>query len=875
MDLLLRTKLCIPPPRPNLIARPRLTARLNDGAMRKITLVSAPAGFGKTVLLSEWSRLGGRPVAWLSLDESDNDPVRFWRYVIAALQTVDSSIGRTAWAALQPPQPPSLETLVTMLINDLAAIPSFLTLILDDYHLIRVEAVQTSLSFLLDHLPSQIHLVIAGRADPPLPLARPRARGQMTELRESDLRFNPDEAMAFLNQTMGLTLTAEDVQALESRTEGWVAGLQLAALSMQRRNDTVGFIKVFDGSHRYVVDYLTEEVFQQQADETREFLRQTAILDRLTAPLCEALIGRRDCQDILERLERANLFLIPLDERREWYRYHNLFADFLRTRVEESRWASLHQKAAQWYEVNGFMGEAVKHWLAAGDVEEAGRVIALGVQEVIKSGQITLLHDWLNALPDEFIRDSYQLAIAKGWALLLMGQFQAAESYAEWAQEILPPCASSTHRSLLASLCGQIAVSHGDVERIIDFSTKALALVGEADPFLRSTNLHNLARAQVMAGHITAAAETFREAIDLTSGTGNNVAAFSATGSLARLLNLQGRRREAAALCRQAIAQCVDARGSPLPMAGFLHIVLAGLHYEANELDQARWHLSRGLKLVRPLGPTGGVLSGKIWLARLQQALGEGATALATLRQVHRMAPQVEIRSLMDLAEATEADLQLKQGNVAAAARWAERIDFSLTDLPRHMHMTKYFTYVSLLLAQNRPQEARILLADLEHSAQQAGLGRNLVTIHILQAMTEQLLGRREKALAYLRRALHLAAPEDYRRAFLDGGQSVIGLLPHVRRAAPGFVEQLLCDADVKTKRPKSPASAQPLIEPLTERELEVLELVVAGLSNQEIAHRLFISVGTVKTHVHNLYGKMNVKRRAQAIARAKELNLL
>jgi len=442
---LLQTKLYIPPVRPNLVSRPRLIERLNEGMTRRLTLISAPAGFGKTTLLSEWVAGSGRPVAWLSLDEGDNDPVRFLAYFVAAVQTTPSlseaGVGESALAVLQSPQPPPVEAILTALINEIATIPKPFILVLDDYHVIEAQPIHDALIFLLDHLPPQMHLSLATRSDPFLPLSRLRARGQMTDIRADDLRFSPQETTTFLNQVMGLALSGDQVAILESRTEGWIAGLQLAALSIRGQDDTARLISAFAGDDRYIGDYLVDEVLARRPKGTRDFLLQTSILDRLTGPLCDAVPGNEDGQNVLKKLERANLFIVPLDNRRRWYRYHHLFADLLRQRLEESTTLqdieSLHQRASQWYEENDFLIEAVEHKLAAGNHEDVMRLIEQGAGEIFQRSQLNTLTKWWARLSRELVTSRPRLCMIYAWAWLATGHPEEAESCLQAIEQAL------------------------------------------------------------------------------------------------------------------------------------------------------------------------------------------------------------------------------------------------------------------------------------------------------------------------------------------------------------------------------------------------------------------------------------------------------
>ena len=887
---LLATKLYIPPPRPNLVSRPRLIERLDEGLHlgHRLTLVSAPAGFGKTTLVSEWLHGADRPFTWLSLDEGDNDPVRFLTYLVAALQKIDGDIGQAVETLLRSPQLPPVESLVTTLINDVAITPTPFALVLDDYQLINAVPIHDALAFLLDRQATQMHLVIVTRKDPPLPLPRLRVRGQVTEVGADDLRFTVEEAAAFLNQALGLTLDTEMVATLETRTEGWIAGLQLAALSMRGQEDVAGFVSAFSGSNRHVIDYLADEVLAQQPEEMRDFLRQTAILDRLTAPLCDAVTGRGDGDVLLTQLEQTNLFLIPLDDRREWCRYHRLFADFLRTQLEPQRQATLHQKAARWFEEHDLLPEAVEHALAyataSGDMDEAARVIALVAPQVLQNGSFTTLLGWLDALPDYAVRASSELAIYKGWILFLTGQLEAADHYASLAETGLPAGGDRLCRGRLIGLRSFLVGHRGDDAKALRLAKKALKLMGKADPFFRSVIMSGLGDIQQTLGDLEGAAQTYREVVDVGQQLGNYLAASYALVSLAEQLNAQGRLREAVALCQRAVDQYVDARGKPLPSSGVIYLELGLLDYESNDLDRASQHLDIGMALCQQLALTAYILEAKELQALIQYARGETEAALATLFEAQDIASQVEYYGYTDEIAAMQADLHLKQGNLIAAERWAETVNLSLIEPPDPGYEMSYLTYIHLLLAQSRLKEARSQLARLERFTRLGGYYGPLITVHVLQAITQQALGHERKALDYIRKALSYASPEGYYRAFLDEGPTVAELLRKVRPAVSGtttvaFVDRLF-DAFQKeypesTSIPDSSSVPQPLVEPLSERELQVLRLVATGLSNREIGEKLFIATSTVRKHLENIYGKLDVHSRTQAVSRARELNLL
>ncbi len=885
---LLATKLFVPPPRAALVARPRLVERLNAGLDRRLTLVSAPAGYGKTTLVADWLHDRGqaalsRQIAWLTLDENDNDPARFLAYLVAALRQVDPDIGQAAQMMLQAPQPPPTEALLTSLLNDVASTPDAFVLVLDDYHLIQTLPIHQQLAFWLQHQPPQMHLVIATREDPPLPLSRLRARGQITDIRQTDLLFTVDETTDFLRRVMALELEPGDIAALQRRTEGWIAGLQMAALTLQgtlspqSQEDVHRVVESFAGSHRYILDYLIEEVFQQQSPDVQDFLVQTSILDRLTASLCDAVTRRDDSRDVLLGLDRGNLFLVRLDQSRQWYRYHRLFRDLLRSQGESVDRAPLHLRAASWYEQQGLLDEAIYHVVAAEDWDEAERLLWPAAGQAINHGRFATVGRWLDSMPEERLRKSSWLATLKGWVLLPAGQFDAAETWAALGKDLLPADAPPVSWALV--ICLQLSIAHGryEIPRVIELAHQALELLEEGDPYgLRGPALANLASAQMILGDIPAATQTYREMARLGQEAGHRISVVSALTSLAWLLHLQLEPSEALALCHQALEWAVGPRGKPLPLAGQPHVVLGMIAYERNELALASEHLVPGVELSRQLGPSSGVMQAAFTLAWIQALSGDREAALATASGTRQAASQLNLPLVDAFVAACEADFFLRLNDTEAAARWAEAAGLSPTDTPQFEREVEYFAFVRLLLAQRRLAEAQTLLDNLEPFAQTWGLLRSLLTVHILRAQAEQALGRETEALACLEKALHLAAPAGYLRAFLDDGPAVRDLLPRVRHVAPAFVDCVL-DA-FSGQRGMPPPAGSPtavLVEPLSERELEVLGLVVQGLPNREIADRLFITVGTVKTHVHNIYGKLGVRGRTQAAARARELGLL
>jgi LuxR family maltose regulon positive regulatory protein len=892
---LLTTKLYVPHVRPDLVSRPRLVEWLDDGlrAGRKLTLIAAPAGFGKTTLATEWlyskdMSVSSRSIAWLSLDEGDNDPTRFFTYLIAALRQIDAGVGQATQSLLGSPQMPPTESLATTLVNDIAAISAHFVLVLDDYQLIHNPLIHDALTFILDHQPPQMHLLIATRTDPPLSLPRLRVRGQMTEIRADDLRFTEGEAATFLNRALRLPLDAEKITTLETRTEGWIAGLQLAVLSMQSKQNVDSFVEAFSGSNRHVIDYLAEEVLAQQPEAMRDFLCQTSILDRFCAPLCDAVRKTGvDSQTILEHLERQNLFLVPLDDRREWYRYHRLFADFLRTELVPEQSAPLHLRAAHWFETHDLLPEAVNHVLVhastTGDTDEAVRIVTLAGSRALSEGALVTLLGWLDALPDEVVRTNGWLVSFKAWCLLMTGQSEVAISYIQAAEATLEPGSSPVDRGRVLSL--RCAVS--DAENVLCLAPQALALIGDADPLSRTGALFILGDAQDAVGDVVGATETFREAYHLAQKHGHQVIAAVALAHLAVSVNYHGQRREALTICQRGIEQYADTRGNPLPVAGLLYVVLGELAYEANDLEGAHQYLQTGLELGQQSATTLVILYSLEALAQVQYAMGYGQEALATIQEAQTLAAQAGEFEWRGAGAAIEAHLRLRRGDMQAARRWAESIGLPLADSLDQTRKYEYTNYVRILLALERTSEAQNLLARLERVAQEDGRHRHLLTIHIQQALVEHMLRNKTKALEYLERALHLAAPEGYVRAFLDDDPAVAELLVEAKHVAPRFVDKLLAAFSVREygsmgeTPPHSHTLIPPhsdipaLIEVLSDRELEVLHLLATDLSAPEIAEELFVAVSTVRSHIKHIYGKLDAHGRYEAVERAKTLGLL
>lgn len=865
----LSTKLHPPSLRPNAVRRQRLLNRLNSGLRQRLTLISAPAGFGKTTVLTSWLAETGRRYAWFSLDEADNDPVQFLEYVIAGFQQVDNSIGRTVLSLLHSPQKPPVNSLLVSLINDLVATDTELTFVLDDYHLITASAVHEIVGVLLERLPPTVSLVIISREDPPLPLARLRVRGQLTEVRERDLRFTLDEAANFLNTTMGLALSPENIKALETRTEGWIASLQLAALALHDQQDhPEHFIAAFTGHDRHVVDYLITEVLDKQTVEVQVFLRQTAILDRFSAPLCDALTGRTDSQFMLERLDDANMFLIPLDHSREWYRYHHLFAEFLRITLSTVERRELHLKAMNWYDANGWQSQSIHHALAfaklSGDFSAAERLLIENAESALFRGNILTLVGWLDAIPEARLQTNVSLAIYKGWVSIFTDDFPGAVKYAQLAESPSQPI-SHSDQGRLRLLWGYIALGRQDYVQVARESIEALNLF--------PTNALNW---RILAYWIQAEAlernDNIEKAIDVwkqaskAAGQLDSPLLFTALldSFLAKALDENGQRTAAITICEAALRDFVDDAGNMIPLAGILLNTLAQLHYMGNNLDKARVNVDQAIALTQQLGLSGLLLWNYGTLALIAYAEGNIEAALEAAQRAKRI-NQEESASHGGWVESIEITIHLRHGYKALVQKWADSVDFSLG--VTYLQMDQYIAYCRLLMAEKRLTEVDEQLTSLAEFALARGLYRWLITVRILQALVAHRLGKRSTASDRMQDAVQRAAPQNYRRLFLNEDADTLELLKFTRGLAPVFVDTIL-----NTQREQENTASLP--DALSERELEVLRLIAAGLSNAEIAERLVISVGTVKLHINHIYSKLQVSSRTQALARARELML-
>ena len=918
-DVLLATKLTVPGLRPDLVPRPRLAQRLDEGQGRGLVLACAPAGYGKTVLLAEWVRRGRHPVAWLSLDAGDNDPARFWRHAVAALDRVRPGISERMGPLLGPHASPSFEPLMAALINEVAGQPDAdqaLLLVLDDYHVISSQLVHESLGFLLEHQPPGLHLALTSRSDPPLALARLRARGQLTELRAAELRFTPGEAAALLQQVaaapggarLGAPLPETVAATLAARTEGWAAGLQLAGLSLRGRSDVDGFVAAFTGSHRYVLDYLAEEVLEHQSEQVRTFLLETSVLERLSGALCDAVTGRPGSQALLEGAERAGLFLIPLDEVRGWWRYHHLFADLLRARLQAEqpgRVPGLHRNAAAWYAERGLADDAIRHAVAAGEMSLAARLIEQHFDAVHSlRGEAATVQRWLTPLPADLVRSRPRLLLAQAVPAATGGRLEAADqlvdaaevAYAGTVEEPFEPTIGRAG-SLLVNVPAMIAVARGylaqlrgDARGTAEFGSQALAESREDEWILRSVAQGQLAVAQWLDGRLDEAEHAFAHGIAGRRAAG--LATWEAWESyeLGQVQLAQGRLDAVVRTCEQALEAAAGTGQALLPTSGPAYAGLAEVAYQRNELDRALEYVTQGIALSRSFVYTMPLAAGLATLAWIRQAGGDPAGALAAMDEAVQATPGPP--GLLNPIPARRARLLVAQGDLGGAARWTQENGLGADDEPNYAREPGHLVLARVLLAQDRPGPALALL-DRMHAmaAAQARVG-SLIEIGALRALGLAAGGEEAAAVAELAQALTLACPQGYVRVFADEGPPMAALLARLiaaQRSGSGFgavaevplgclarLQRALGAQDVAPGGGRSRAAAVPgLVEQLTGRELEVLQMLAAGRSNQAIASQLVITLDTVKKHVSHVLGKLGAANRTEAVTRSRELGLI
>lgn len=896
---ILTTKLFIPRLRKNLVSRPRLVNRLTEGLDRKLTLIAAPAGFGKTTLLSEWIPQSPRCVTWLSLEDGDNDLVKFWAYFIASLQGLKPEIGASILSLLQSPQPPPITSILTALINEITAFKDMFAIVLDDYHVIDSQPVHDALTFLMNHLPKNMHLVVTTRIDPPLPLARIRVHDDLTELRANDLRFTTDESAEFLRRMMGLNVSAEEVAALETRTEGWIAGLQIAALSMQGRDDISGFIEAFSGSHRHILGYLADEVINQQSESTLNFLLQTSILERLCGSLCDTVTASVGCEERLRTLERANLFIIPLDDEGVWYRYHHLFAEVLHNRLKASATketiGELHKRASTWFEEMGLIDEAIGHALAAPDIERGASLVEHFSMVMMQQSKIFIFRSWLEQLPPEMVRTRPRLILANGWSLVLTGHVNELEKWLIAPQTSAVLDAPDLPAQVLGELIllqATLARFRRENDRAFALARQALGLLSEDDRGLQAGALYTIGVAQLQQGDIASAHESLVEAAAAGEARGGPYMALSALDTLSDIQLRQGNLTQAMQSCQQALDMAARRNWDSMPAIGMIYIHLGRVLYEQNDLEAATRALTKGVERLRGSIEQFLLAQGYIALADVHLARGDSDEAYAIIHQGAEWFSQMQIAdtgagTLLDVGRIRIA---VQVNDLETAIQWAEDCQW----LPEHtpLGQIQAVTLVRLRLAQGR---SRNQVQPLDESAdivdrliERATAGQwwgQLIELLILRSLLYEAQGNTTEMFASLEQAVTLAEPEGHIRAFVDEGKQMRLLLLDYRSKMKGqetgegkarqllYVDKLL--SAFPQPAPTENAVSKNLPDPLSERELDILRLIAIGRSNQEIAEMLVIAVSTVKTHINNLYGKLGTNRRTEAIAIARELGLL
>ena len=910
---LVETKLFRPHPRGDLVERPRLFELLDLGRRAKLTLISAPAGFGKTTVLSNWLKATDgqqRAVAWLSLEESDSPPARFWTYLVTAAHRAVPEVGHGALALLQSAQPP-LDTVLATLVNELSTLPTELDLVLDDYHLVDDPDLQSGMTFLVEHLPPQVHLVISTRVDPALPLARLRARGDLVEVRAADLRFTLSEASAYFNDIAALELTADDIAVLDARTEGWVAALQLAALSLRGRADTTAFITAFAGDDRYIVDYLAEEVLTRQPSRVRDFLLETSVLDRLSGPLCAAVTGNTESQEMLEHLDRANLFLVPLDGTRRWYRYHHLFAEVLGTHLLHGRpeeVADLHRRASRWYDEAGEPVPAVRHAVAAGDIDRAADLIELAVPALQRDRQEATIAAWLAVIPDEVVQTRPVLAFGFIAALMASGQFTGVEERIHDLEQHLPtkgsddqasgptpgtivvdrntwdrlPAAVELHRSGLSLV-------HGDPAAAIDHADRATSIAAADDHLTRAGAAATAGLARWAGGDLEEAHRSYAICVDGLRRDGHISDVLGCSITLADIRTTQGRLTDALRTCQDALRL---AESGPLPVTrgtADMHVGVSDVAYERNDLATAAHHLQRSRELGDAAGLPQNPYRRRAAEARMLAAQGDLPAAIEILDEAEQVYFGDFAPNVRPIA-ARRTRLHLARGDLGSATWWAATRDLTPNDELTYMREFEHITLAMVLLAQQRAghasaavRVARRLLQRLLAAAEAGGRMGNVIEVLVQLALACEAEGDRSRATGLLGRALALGEPEGHIRVFLDAGPTLSAVLHSLGPDSPGGQHActVLAAREQKPTQPNQPASnapagsRQPLVDSLSKRELDVLRLLDSDLGGPDIARELSVSVNTVRTHTRHIYAKLGVTTRREAVREAARLGVL
>lgn len=890
-DTFLASKIHIPPLHGNLVNRTPLIRRLNEGVGNsRLTIISAPAGYGKSTLLREWVSQIDTPVAWLSLEKDDNDPGRFWSYMLAALQIVQSDFGRENIDTLFASQDFQVDSFLIALVNEIAARSDPLVLVLDDYHVIDSASIQEGMIFLLEHMPGQMHLVVASRADPAWPLAHWRSHSELVEIRVADLRFTIQEAADFLNRTMKLDLSARDIAALEERTEGWIAGLQMAALSLQGREDMEEFIEAFTGSNRYIFDFLVEEVIERQPAEIKDFLLKTSVLARLSSPLCDVVLDRSDSREVLQRLEKASMFLIPLDDERRWYRYHHLFADLLSASLEQTDPGivpTLHLRASEWYENHGFLSNAMTHALSAGDLDRLARLVEHYAFTIMNVKEASFFLNWLGSLPDHITNTYPWLNIARAWLLAYLGRTNRIESAIRAAEASASPEDKRIRGYIaamrtLASELGTARIDDGILQ-----AKQALDLLPRDDLRPRAFVCYHLANLLSWNGKMSEAQQALEDSASLGLSAGDIEMAMTAQFEIAALLRSQGKLHKSLQMYEDTLRMAntinPDFINKSLSV-GYAYLCMAIIYLEWNDLEKSIDFTQAGLQICKMWGYSDYLLNGYIIYSTILYETGDLEGALNAIHEAKSIFPG----SLpFDRVHSLEAIILLARGDLKSAENWIKQSGLSSEQIPEISHRAELLHFAKILVAQGKLDKAYRILEGLRNTAEQVGSGDLLLKILTQQAIISQDQGKYEQALGLIQHALGVAEPEGYIRVFLNKGAGMEQLLLQAisagiyRDYSKKLLEKFQGSAgtspavNLQTGTTAEMKVHQALDESLSERELEILRLLESSMNTPEIARELYISVGTVRTHIKNIYRKLDVNRRMEAIQRAREVGLI
>lgn len=876
-NLIITAKIRIPPLQKDYITRPEIVKKLQDGlsTRSRLTMVAAPPGYGKTSVVAEWLNEYSENTAWLQLDENDNDLWRFFGYLVAALKACDSNISLSTVSLLNPSDIISYGTLINTLINSLASLSKKIILVLDDYHVIHLQHIHDVLQAFIDYQHDLLHLIVISRENPPISLSRLRARGQLTEIRADQLRFSLDETMRFFNSTLDFKISQEHAGVLETQTEGWITGLKLAGLSLRERSiDDVGaFIKSFSGNQRYIIDYLFEEVINGLEADLRCFLYQISILERFTSDLCNTVTERTDSKVLIAKIRQANLFILSLDENGQWYRFHHLFLEILRSELDKKQKILLNERAGQWFWQNGYVEEAANFSLAAGKYTQAAFFIEKAAIPLIKKGEVRTLLQLIGRLPYDYIVDNTSVMVYKSWCLLQAGKHIESAGIIEHIESKTHNEMHQSTQGILLLIKAYIAI-YSNNWSISSLAREAVDISVNCEPFVEICALDILGRVLMHEGDFNASIDAFH----LAYKTGINYEyynfAFTCLRNTAYNMISLGKRKEAEALCRQVLDKYGGDGHNPMQIADLICVPLGIACYLRNELDEALAYLSKGLALCQSLSLIYFEVQTKLMIASVQYSSGLTESAFETIQNVYDFIRVHHLEGLLPLILSTKAELLLRKGKADAALKCMDNYDLSILDEPDHINEKQCTIYARILIAKNRYDECTNILDKLEISAAGGGRRYRLITVYTLKCVLMLLKQDKNLAVKYLTQAVDLAASEDLYRPFLDEDPAVLRLLPEIRHVAPLFINNLSAFTKIPDTSGITSGKAG-LIDTLSSREMEILELMATGLTNMEISEKLYISVSTTKWHVSNVFSKLGVKNRIQAIEKTKKMQLL